>query len=65
MCGSRGGGQGSGPHPLKNRKIIVVSINTGLDPMKNHKATKPEFNFGHHRRFAGGAIMVPLIPSST
>ena len=42
MCGSRGG---SGL-PLKNHKNIGFSSNTGLDPRKNHKATKPAFNVG-------------------
>ena len=36
---------GSGP-PLKNHKIIVFLSNTGPDPLKYHKATKPEFNVG-------------------
>ena len=44
MGGSRGG-QGSG-HPLKNHKNIRFPNNTGPDPLKNHMATKPAFNFG-------------------
>ena len=40
-----GGGQGSGPH-LKNYKIIGFLSNTGPDPLKNNKATKPAFNVG-------------------
>ena len=47
MCGSRGGGQGVRT-PLENHKNIGVLSNTGLDPLKNHKATKPAFNAGHH-----------------
>ena len=39
------GGQGSGP-PLKNHKNIGFLGNTGLDRLKNHKATKPAFNHG-------------------
>ena len=37
------GGQGSGP-PLKNHKNIGFLSNTGPDPLKNHKTTKPAFN---------------------
>ena len=41
----RGGGRdrGSGP-PLKNDKNIGSLSNTGPDPLKNHKATKPALN---------------------
>ena len=45
MHGSRGGDRGSGP-PLKNHKNIGFLNNTGPDPLKNIKATKPEFNVG-------------------
>ena len=47
MCGSRRGGQGV-LTPLKNHKNIRYLSNTGLDPLKNHKATctKPAFNVG-------------------
>ena len=38
MFGSRGGNRGS-------RNIVFLS-NTGLDDLKNHKATKPAFNIG-------------------
>ena len=31
--------------PLKNHKNIGFLSNTGPDPLKNHKATKPAFNF--------------------
>ena len=40
-----GGGQGSGP-PLKNHKNSGFYSNTGPDPLKKHKATKPIFNVG-------------------
>ena len=44
--GSRGGGgQGVGT-PLKNHTNLGFLSNTGPDPLKNHKATKPEFNVG-------------------
>ena len=54
MGGSRGGGGGGGgwggtgglDPPLENHKNIGFLSNTGLDPLKNHKATKPAFNFG-------------------
>ena len=42
MRRSRGGG-GGGPDPLK--KLGFLS-NTGPNPLKNHKATKPEFSVG-------------------
>ena len=48
MGGSRGeggGGRGSGP-PLKNHKNIGLHSNTGLNPLKKYKATKPAFNVG-------------------
>ena len=32
--------------PLKNRKNIGFLCNTGPDPLKNKKATKPAFNVG-------------------
>ena len=46
MCGSRGGG-GRGPDtlPEKSKKIGFFG-NTGVVPLKNHKATKPAFNIG-------------------
>ena len=44
--GSRGGGTG-GPDPqLKNHKNIGFLSNSGLDPLKDHKATKPALNVG-------------------
>ena len=43
-----GGGQGV-RIPLKIHKNIGFLCNTGPDPQKNHKATKPAFNVGHHR----------------
>ena len=39
------GDRGSGPH-LKNRKNIGFLSNTGPDPLKNHKVTKPTINVG-------------------
>ena len=41
-----GGGGGRTPPPLKNHKNIGFLSNSGLDPMKNYKATKPAFNVG-------------------
>ena len=65
MCGSREGTGGLDPAPLKSQKYRVLS-NTGPAPLKNHKATKPEFNVGPSSvrqrapfkwRFAGGSMM--------
>ena len=44
MGGSRGG-QGVCTLSKKSQNIGLLS-NTGLDPLKNHKATKPAFNVG-------------------
>ena len=61
MGGSRGG-----RGPQKNNKNIVFLSNTGSDPLKHHKATKPTSNLGHHQhvsetpfkwRFADGPMM--------
>ena len=47
---SRGGGGGwgvgtGGPDPTpENHKNVGFLSNTGQDPLKNHKATKPAFN---------------------
>ena len=47
MRRSRGRDRGSGPPPpLNNHKNIGFLSNTGPDPLKNHKATKPAFNVG-------------------
>ena len=35
-----------GPPALKNHKNIGFLSNTGLDPPKNHKATKSAFKVG-------------------
>ena len=37
---------GLDPHTPKNHKNIGFLGNTGLDPLKKHKATKPTFNVG-------------------
>ena len=44
MGRSRGGAVG--PDHLKNHKNIRFLCNTGVDPLKNQKATKPAFNVG-------------------
>ena len=36
---------------LENHKAIGFLINTGPDPMENHKATKPAFNVVKWRTF--------------
>ena len=43
--GSRGR-HGFRTPPLKNHKVIGVLCNTGPDPLKNHKATKPTSDIG-------------------
>ena len=66
MGGSRGE-RGSGPP--ENHKNIGFLSNTGANPLKNHKASKLAFNFGHYRyssetpfkwRFTGGTMMAHL-----
>ena len=42
----RGTGGSDSPPPLKNHKNIGYLSNTGQDPLKNHKASKPAFDFG-------------------
>ena len=44
MCRARGGRVYG--RPLKNNKTIGFLINTGPDPIKNHKAMRPAFNVG-------------------
>ena len=44
MCGFRGGTGGPDP-PLKNHRNIGLS-NSGPDPLKKHKATKPALYVG-------------------
>ena len=44
VCVCGGGGTGGFGPPLKNYKNIRFLINTGPDPLKNHKATKSAFN---------------------
>ena len=46
MGGGGGGGTGGLDHPMKNHKNIGFLCSTGLDPLKNHKATQPAFNVG-------------------
>ena len=52
MGRSRGGGGGDRrsrhppPPPEKSKKNIGFLGNTGPDPLKNHKVTKPVFNVG-------------------
>ena len=44
-CADPEGDMGSRPPPEKSQKYRISS-NTGPDPLKNHKATKPAFNVG-------------------
>ena len=43
--GEARGGTG-GPEPPEKSQNIGFLSNTGLDPLKNHKATKPASNVG-------------------
>ena len=54
--GSREGIEG--PDPPEKSQCIGFLSNTGLDPLKNHKTTKPAFTF--EWRFAGGPVMARL-----
>ena len=46
---------------MKNHKNIGFLSNTGPDPLKNYKATKPAFNFGPLSAFRWRANDGPLI----
>ena len=46
LRGSRGGDKGSRPLPPEKSQNLGFLSNTGPDPLKNHKATKPAFNVG-------------------
>ena len=57
------------PPPLKSNKNIGFLTNTGPDPLKNYKATKPDSMLGRHRHanetsfkwcFTGGPMMARL-----
>ena len=53
ICANPEGGGGQGVQtPLKNHKATGFLSSTGLDLLKNHKATKPAFNVG-----PGGPMM--------
>ena len=45
-CADPEGKTGGPDTPLKIHKNIGFFSNTGPNPLKNHKATKPEFNVG-------------------
>ena len=75
MGGSRGGGVGRGSDlPWKITKKLGFHINSGPDPLKKHKATKPAFNVGPPPAHQRNAILMafrwwaddgPSIPPST
>ena len=59
MGGPRGGTGGPDPPPPEyNHKYIGLLSNTGLDPPKNHKATKPAFTV--EPSSAGGPMMARI-----
>ena len=52
---------------MKNHKNLGFLSNTGPEPLKNHKATKPDLMLGHYWlasetpwHFAGGPMMARL-----
>ena len=55
MGGFRLGDRGSGP-PQKNPRNIGFHSNTGPNPLKKHKATKPAFNVGPSSARQGNAF---------
>ena len=66
QMGGGGAGVQTFPPSLENYKNIGFLSNTSPDPLKNHKASNPAFNVGHHQpasetpfkwRFAGGPLM--------
>ena len=65
MRGSKGRDRESGPLPLKNPKAIGFLSNTGLDPLENHKATKPVFNVRPSSASQQNAIIEPRHEIST
>ena len=56
MGGSRGGRQGV-QTPLKDQKKIGFLSNTGTDPLKNRKATRPEFNVRPSSNAINGVLL--------
>ena len=44
--GDTGGPDPPPPPPEKSHFFFFAILNTGPDPLKNHKATKPAFNVG-------------------
>ena len=60
MRESRGGT--GGPDPPEESQNIGFFSNTGPDPLKNHKATKPAFNVGPSlTAFRWRAVMARLL----
>ena len=55
MCGSRGGTGGPDPPPPEKNHRNIGLCNSGPDPLKKHKATKP-LNVGPLAAGRGNAI---------
>ena len=56
-------GETGRPDHLKNHNNLMFLSNTGPDPLKIHKATKPAFNVGQssgRQKLAGWPMMVHL-----
>ena len=76
MCGSRQGDKGSGPPPALSQNLLFLS-HSGLNPLKNHKESKPAVNVGPStapqqnailmafRWRADGGLLIAVLPSST
>ena len=56
-CANPEGGTGGPSSPLENHKNIGCLSNTGPDPLKNHKSTKPAFNVGLAKRHLIGVSL--------
>ena len=63
-CTDREGGTGGLDDPLKSHNNIGFLNNTGPDPLKHHKATKPAFNKGPSSARQRNAILIAGIPVS-
>ena len=57
-CADPEGGHRVRAPPEKSRKYRVPLQITGPNPLKNHKATKPAFNFGPSSACQGNAMLM-------
>ena len=61
--GGGGGGRGADHPPQKKHKSIEFLSNTGLDPLKNHKATNPYSVSSHRGWWADNCPLLVLFGS--